>query len=63
MSNHNKIHQDALDLNSKFNSIKTNHGLLYQYGREINLPYADWVAHEFGFMFAEGLVKYLEKRK
>lgn len=63
MSNQTKIMLEALELNNKFNSIRTKHGLLYQHDKEINLPNADWVAHEFGFMFAERLVKYLEKRK
>jgi hypothetical protein len=44
-------------------NITTKNGLLYKDDRMIPLPEADIVAHEYGFMWAERMVKHLEGKQ
>lgn len=41
--------------------IRAKNGLLYEGVRMISLPEADFVAREHGFVYAEDMVKHLEK--
>jgi len=44
-------------------NITTKNGLLYRNGEFINLPEADWLAEALGYVYAERLVKELEKQQ
>jgi len=44
-------------------NITTKDGLLYRNGKIIELPEADKVARDHGFLYAERFVKSLEKKE
>ena len=54
----------AYKLNQDFDKLVTKHGLLYVKDREdfIPVPTADIIANQFGFVYVEILIRYLEKR-
>jgi hypothetical protein len=43
--------------------ITAKNGLLYRYGKVIDLPEADQIAREYGYQYAEQFVKALQPKK
>ena len=51
------------DLTYKGKKLTTEDGLLFADGEMVNLPLADIVANDHGFVYVERLVKHLEEQK
>lgn len=52
--------KEPINLTDLTNEVYTQNGLLYRKGVMINLPEADWIAKDYGFVYAEQLVRYLK---